>query len=100
MTTQQENYIESMLERFYDLRRMEHLDYVENKIIDDLELEDERERWDCEGKLFGAALEAHMKHFLEEKKEELFKYYMQEFEKDIKIELEEYRKELEAECEE
>lgn len=100
MTTQQENYIETMLDRFYDSRRMAHLEYVEDKIIEDLELAEERERWDCEGKLFGAALEAHINHFLEELKKELYEHYMQEFEEEIAPELEEYRKELEAECEE
>lgn len=98
MTTQQENYIESKLEEFYNKRRDEYLIYVENEITDIVEREEEKEAEKCEGKLFGAALEAHLKSFAKAKEDAYYKEYMEKFEEDISKELEEYRKKLEAEC--
>lgn len=100
MTTQQENYINSRLEAFYEECRDKRMEYIEKISEEYLEKQELQERETCEGKLFGAALEAHIKHFLKNEEEEFFKYHMQEFEEEIAPELEEYRKELEAECEE
>lgn len=100
MTTQQENYINSRLEAFYEESRNKRMEHIEEISIEYLEEQEIRERESCEGKLFGAALEAHIKNFLKNEEEEFFKYHMQEFEEEIAPKLEEYRKELEAEFEE
>ena len=100
MTTQQENYINSRIEAYYEECRDKRMEWIEKESQYYLEEEELKEREYCEGKLFGAALEAHIKKFLENEEEEFFQYHMQEFEEEIAPELEEFRKELEAECEE
>lgn len=100
MTTQQENYIESRLEDYYEKSKAERIDDIESAVLSELEILEEKEREIAEQTLHGAALESHMKHFIKEKEKELFDSYMEEFELEMQEELNQYRDELLKEIEE
>lgn len=106
MTSQQENYIESQLERYLEKLEDQDIDYIERKIEDALEEAEgkERERIDdlnAQEKLslHGAAYEAHIEKFRKDTENELYEYFKAECDKENQRLLQEYREELEKEME-
>ena len=107
MTTQQENYIDSQLERYLEELEDKDVFWIEEKIEDALEEEEEKERERIDDlnaqeelSLHGAAYEAHIKKFREDKEKELYEYFKAECDKENERLLQEYREELEKEMEE
>lgn len=97
-TTQQENYINSRLEAYREELKEKDSAYIEAKVGEDLEEAErkKRERLEYEEpSLRGAACEAHMRKFLEDKENELYEYYKAECDKENDRLVEEYRQELE-----
>lgn len=90
MTTQEENYIESKLDAYRE-ELFEKWEFdIEDTISTDLETLEEEEisrieelNANGETKVYGAALEKHIKKFLNSKEDELFEHYKKEAEKEI-----------------
>lgn len=104
MNTQRENYIESRIDSYREKLMEELMEDIEKDVLEDLEKEEQEEilrieDMNAQGKstLHGAAFDKHIKKFLENKKKELYDYYLRENENYIQKKLGEYRKELEQE---
>ena len=107
MTTQQENCIDSQLERYRERLEDQDEDYIERKIEDALEKAEEKERDRIDYlntvkrlSLHGAAYEAHMEKFRKDTENELYEHFKAECDKENDRLLQEYREELEKEMEE
>lgn len=107
MTTQQENWIESKLKAYLEELQNKDVDYIENKVQGALEEAEEKERERLDDlnaqeklSLHGAAYEAHIKKFLEDKEKELYDYFKAECDKENDRLVSEYRAKLESEAEE
>lgn len=106
MTTQQENYIESQLEAYWEELESKDADYIEDKVQDALEEAEEKERERIDDlnaqeklSLHGAAYEAHIQKFLKDKDKELHDYFKAECDKENDRLVNEYREKLESEVE-
>lgn len=106
MTTQQENWIESQLERYRERLENEDIDWIERqteKALEEAETKEAERIADLNAQeklsLHGAAYEAHMKKFREDTEKELYEHFKAECDEENQKKLDEYREELEREAE-